>query len=249
MLKSAFDIEKKRQELARDGKLDDLKKTYSRTFPEIKDLNTPKFWDEIHKEDISLDGQDGMTRDRINTAVKFIPNGKIKLLDIGAGVGFVEELINKNRNISIHANDFSKTSVNILKRKFRGNFSIQSIYNLKYPKNYFNVILVLEVLEHIPPSRLFKILESISKLLKKDGVLIVSVPMNEGLENMTSNPSGHVRMYTQDLIKAELIIAGFKTVKQETFFAFPSLYFLKTLMAKLTKRKHPNNIIVKAIKL
>lgn len=249
MFKSAIEIEKRRQKLARDGQLKKLRETYFGIFPEIKDLNTPKFWDEIYKENSSLVNQDGMTRDRIVTAVRFIPKGRINLLDIGAGRGFVEELINRNKKINIYGNDFSKTSIKTLKNKFNGNFSVQSIYNLKYPKDFFDVILVLEVLEHIPPSKLIKILEKICNLLKKGGVLIVSVPMNEGLEHMDTNPNGHVRLYTEELIKSELKIAGFKPVKTKTFFAFHNQYLLRSMFAKITRRKNPNNIIIKSIKL
>lgn len=249
MKKTGFEIEKIRQRLAKKNDLNRLIKLYSSRYPEIKDLNRPEFWDQIYKDESYLNTQDGMTKDRIRTAVGFIPKGKIKLLDVGVGMGFVEELINRDKNKEIYANDFSKVSVDYLKKKYKGHFSLQSIYNLKYPKNFFDVALVLEVLEHVPPSKTFKVLSSISKLLKPNGIMIASVPMNEGLEKMNDNPSGHVRMYTEDLIWAELSIAGFESLEYKTFFAFPYLYNIRSALAKTTKRKHPNNIVLKAKKI
>ncbi len=243
-----YQIEYKRQKLASKGNLEDLKRLYSINLPEIKNLNTPKFWDEIYSENSKLEDQDGMTKDRVMNAVNFIPLESKKILDIGAGLGFVEELIN-NEGKNVYANDFSELSVNFLKMKFKGNFRKQSIYRLKYPSNFFDVVLVLEVLEHIPPSKLFKVLNTINKLLKNSGIIIVSVPMNEGLEKMKDNPSGHVRMYTEELIQAELEIAGFKVLEHKTLFAFNNLYKLKTIIARIFNTHKPNNIVLKAVKL
>ncbi len=249
MVKSAFDVEKARQKLAEKGELGKLKNLYKTGLPEIKDLNKPEFWDERYLSDLGLSHQDGMTRDRIKTVSEFIPKGKIKILDIGAGLGWIEEIISKDNDKVIYGNDFSKKSVKILKKRFSGNYSVQSIYKLNYPKNFFDVILLLEVLEHIPPSKIFSVLKSINKLLKKNGILIISVPMNEGLESLPDNPNGHVRMYTPNLIKIELKIAGFRYVESRTFFAFSSMYFIKSKIAKLIKRNNPNNIVIKSIKL
>ncbi len=249
MPRSAYKIEFQRQRLASKNDLVRLKSMYSPILPEIEDLNTSKFWDEKFVNEESLDKQDGMTKDRIKTAVGFIPRGGIKILDIGAGLGFVERLLDKDKDKEVHANDFSKISIKILNKKFKGHFSHQSIYKLKYQHSSFDVILALEILEHIPPSKIFSVLNSINNLLKKSGILIVSVPMNEGLENMKTNPNGHVRMYTEDLIRAELGIAGFEIIEYKTLFAFPNFYNTKTVIAKLTKRKYPNNIVMKAMKI
>lgn len=249
MLKSPYEVERKRQKLAEKGNLSELKKTYSSKFPEIKDLNNPSFWDEKYLIKENLSQQDGITKDRIKTAAGYIPKGKKKVLDIGAGMGWIEELLSKDKAKEIHANDFSKVSINHLKKKYKGSFRLQSVYSLKYPEDFFDVILILEVLEHIPPSKTFNILKSISNILKKDGIFILSVPMNEGLKNMKENPNGHVRLYTEALVKAELKIAGFRTIEHKTLFAFHNFYYIKTIIAKLTKRKYPNNIILKTVKV
>ncbi len=71
--------------------------------------------------------------------------------------------------------------------------------------------------------------------------------MNEGLEEMKDNPNGHVRMYTQDLIKAELEIAGFNILAFKTLYAFNTHYMFKKIISKILRNKWiPNNIIVLA---
>jgi len=247
MKKTAYIVEKERQLYARGSNLKKLKGMYSDKFLTIEDLNKPKFWDERYANKNQLSYQDSMTRARINEVKNLIPDDKKIILDIGAGLGWVEELLDNSKKV--YANDFSSEAVDYLKKNFKGIFKIQSIYNLKYKENFFDVILLLEVLEHIPPSKLFKVLDSVRKLLKEDGILIVSVPMNEGLEDMKVNLNGHVRMYTEDLIKSELRIAGFEVVECKTFFAFKNLYFIKSLIATIFKTHHNNNIVLKAKKI
>jgi TolB-like protein len=71
--------------------------------------------------------------------------------------------------------------------------------------------------------------------------------MNEGLEEMKDNPNGHLRMYTEDLITAELRLAGFKVLAVKTLFAFKNFYKVKKIIARILKNRwKPNNIIVLA---
>ncbi len=127
---------------------------------------------------------------------------------------------------------------------------MQSVYKMNYLSSFFDAIFALEILEHIPPSKIFNVLEDIKKFLKMNGILIVSVPANEGLEKMNSNPSSHVRDYTKELISAELKLAGFDILDIKELYAFKNLYFFKKLIAKIFKKKwKPNNIIIKARKL
>lgn len=245
--KNPFKIEKCRQVLAINGDLSTLKKFYKEKLPEIKDLNTSTFWNKKLHVNESISQQDGMTRDRIKTVVGFLPSKNIKLLDIGAGHGFLEEKLPKN--VDIFANDFSEESVKHLKKRFKGNFEVQSLYGLSYKQNYFDAICILEVLEHVSPNKVLNVLKRINQLMKPIGTLIVSVPMNEGLETMKQNPNGHIRMYTPELITAELELAGFTVSEMKTLYAFKNSYFLKMLIAKVIRNKwQPNNIILKAVK-
>lgn len=247
--KNPFRIEDFRNALAVIGDKDNLKRQYSRALPEIKNLNTSRFWDNKLRENKSLLQQDGMTKDRIRIVASSLPKNAKKILDIGAGHGFLEEYLTselRHRKLAIYANDFSRESIKYLKRKYSGTFDVQSIYKLKYPENFFDVIFILEVLEHIPPSKILKVLGSIKSLLKKRGTIIVSVPTNEGLERMKTNPSGHVRAYTVPIIKAELEITGFTIKKIKTLYAFSSNYRAKKVLAKFVRKWKPNNIIIQA---
>lgn len=242
-------IEKGRQKLAENRDLKNFQKLYRKSLPEIKNLNTKLFWDK--KLDITdlLVNQDGMTKERIHIAASYIQKGSLRVLDIGVGYGFLEELISKVDILEIYGNDISGASVKNLKKRFKGQYKVESIYNMNYNKNYFDLVFALEVLEHIPPSKVFYALSNIKEVLKKGGTLVISVPTNEGLEEMSDNPSGHVRDYTIPLITAELSVVGFKVLDIKTLYAFNSFYLFKKILSKLIKgRWKPNDIVVKAQK-
>lgn len=252
MKKNAYQIEHLRAELAAKGETAKLKKLYTNNQPEISDLNTQKFWNNILTSRSSIADQDGMTRDRAYYTARIVPQTVKKLLDIGVGHGWVEELL-EQRDIEIHGIDISNETIRQTKERFpkwKKNFKVKSLYKLDYRPSMFDAVLLLEVLEHIPPSKTFVILNMIKKFITPGGYMIVSVPTNEGLEYMQDNPSGHVRMYTVPLLKAELELAGFSVLSIKTFYAFKSHYKLKKFVAKwiMPKRWQPNNIIILAQK-
>lgn len=242
-----FKVEEYRQSLASIGDLDTLVKTYNQLMAEIKNLNTSSFWNERLKESVSLRNQDGMTKDRVNIAFRYLPKTAKRILDIGIGYGFIEEFLSKSKNIEIFGNDISPLAIKNAKNKFDGCFRVESIYDMKYTNNFFDTVFVLEVLEHIPPSKIFGVLKNIKRLLKKCGILIVSVPSNEGLETMKYNSNGHMRDYTKPLIESELKLCGFKILDTKSLYAFETLYTIKKVIAKVLKNQwRPNNIVIKA---
>lgn len=247
--KKPFLVERARQVLASINELYFLKKTYDVKYAEIRNLNSGSFWNKKLSQETVLRKQDGMTKDRVKIAYQYLPRNAQKVLDIGAGKGFIEELLGQ-RNIKIFGTDISSVSIKNLKNKFKGEFRKESLYRLKYPKNSFDAIFALEVLEHVPPSKIFNLYKKIKEILGKNGSFILSVPTNEGLEKMKNNPSGHIRTYTENLIRAELGIAGFKVLKLKTLYAFKNYYVFKKILSRFLRNKwKPNDIIVLAKKI
>lgn len=249
MAKDPFLIEKKRQLLSKKNDLKNLKLLYKNNLPEIRNINTSTFWNIRQSESMSLCSQDGMTRERIDVAYGFLPKKVFAVLDIGAGYGFIEERL-AGKKIDLYGNDISDQAIKILKKRFNGHFKKENILNMKYKNDFFDVIFMLEVLEHIPPSKTFDVLGNINRMLKKDAVFILSVPTNEGLERMEGNPNGHLRMYTEDLIRAELEIAGFKVIRIEKLYAFKNFYVLKRYLPQIFNNIwQPNDLVIKAQKI
>ena len=77
--------------------------------------------------------------------------------------------------------------------------------------------------------------------------------MNEGLVDLIEqgfNLNAHVRIYTKELIEAELKISGFKILKYKFLYAFHELYKLKSFINRIFKiNKTPNNLVILAQKI
>lgn len=252
----AIEVEELRHKLARSNNLSRLAVTYKSNYPEITNHNTGKKWDILNKTEISEDTYP-MAIDRIGVIVNEIKGTEIKILDYGFGNGKFEELLWKRKSTinELQGIDISIKSVRRAKKLFPAWKFVQGSHEkLKFKNNYFDYITIMEVLEHINPSKILNFLKKIFSILKNQGKLIVSVPLNESLKEMINkgnNPNSHVRIYVPELIVSELKLAGFHVTKVKYLYAFHKFYRLKTLIVKclpFTSVK-PNNLILIAEKI
>jgi 2-polyprenyl-3-methyl-5-hydroxy-6-metoxy-1,4-benzoquinol methylase len=252
-----FNLEKQRIYFSRKKDYKKLSKLYSPSSPEIEDINTSKLWDQLNLVDRKKIIENPMELERLNYVVKLIRRNNFALLNIGFGSANLEEKFfsqKKLDGIRWYGIDISEKSVKSAKNRFlKCRFETGNILDIKEKDNKFDYVVSLEVLEHIKPSKVFRALAEIFRVLKSNGYFIASVPLNEGLEQMIKrgeNPNAHVRIYTPDLIKAELEMAGFTIISQKTIFAFHKYHKIKTFIANhfLFKKFLPNNIIVVAQK-
>jgi len=235
-----------RQDYSARGELKKLKDSYR--VISRKNINTRAFWNEKMIKGLKFEEQDQMTRDRIINAVNFVgKNGKINLLDIGAGYGYFEEILNKEKNkVRMHGIDISDASVRILRERFDGTFRVGLANSIPFKNNQFDVVVALEVLEHLPAEDSLDAYKEIKRVLKKRGIFICSVPVFETYSE-DYNPNAHMRSYTPQLFEDELKINGFNIQEKKLFYAFSSLYFVKKLISKMIKKWKPNVILVKSV--
>lgn len=114
--------------------------------------------------------------DLLNVVKEFIlSSNKNKILEVGCGDGRLCYEI-KNSGLEIVGVDYSERAINFAKL-FNPNikFYIQNIENLDLNEK-FDIIICMEILEHFIPKKIPNILSNISKVLKKDGKLIITVP-------------------------------------------------------------------------
>ena len=106
---------------------------------------------------------------------KKLPLSGLKILDIGCGGGLIAEPMSR-LGANITGIDASEKNIKIAKahlkkNKLKINYKCTSPENLNQKEN-FDVILNLEIIEHVEDVELF--LEKSSKLLKKDGLMFVA---------------------------------------------------------------------------
>ena len=235
-----------RQGYVARGEIKKLKESYRGVL--TKNKNTRTFWNEKMVKGLSFAEQDMMTRDRIFNAVNLVgENKRIKLLDVGAGYGYFEEILNKEKNkVRMYGIDISDSAVRSLHEKFDGTFRVGVATEIPFKSNHFDVVVALEVIEHIPAEDSLKAYKEIKRVLKKGGVFICSVPVFETYTE-EYNPNAHMRAYTPQLFEYELKMNGFKILEEKLFYAFKNLYSVKKFIGKIVKRWKPNVILVKAV--
>ena len=103
------------------------------------------------------------------------PLKNIKILDIGCGGGLLSEPMCR-LGATVTAIDASEKNINVAKLHAKKN-NLKIDYICTSPeqlknKNKFDVILNMEIVEHVDDINLF--LKSCSKLLKKDGIMFIA---------------------------------------------------------------------------
>jgi len=113
----------------------------------------------------------------LDICLSFLDKSKvIKVLDAGCGDGRFLSLL-KDRGIQeVYGVDYSERAVSFAQILVpTAKVSVENLMNLPY-ENFFDVIFLIEVLEHIDPKDTGKLLNSLKKSLKSSGELIISTP-------------------------------------------------------------------------
>lgn len=234
MMKNFIKDDKKRHRLAISVKKKEFKSSYQEK-NSYQNLNTSKFWDK--KLFLNYGSDNPMFEDKMSRVYKYLNGKNGNLLDLGFGNGLLEKKLSKeNNNINFYGVDISKRAVSKIKKEVKGSFKRASLNKIPFVSSKFDYILALDVLEHVSTSDIFSVYKEVKRLLKGDGIFIITVPVNEGLENLNNikgNLNRHVRVYTPEILKMELEISGFKIVREDYFFAFRKLYKIKTMINRI----------------
>lgn len=138
-----------------------------------------------------------------------------KILDIGCSFGWFEKLAleaGAKEIIGIEPNE--KDLRQAKKDVPRATFINGSLPHLPFPDNHFEMAVLFDVLEHLPNRSENEAVKEISRVVKRGGKLIVSVPNRHWFSTLF-DPAwyfGH-RHYQTDQIKKFFKNNGFKVVK------------------------------------
>jgi len=112
------------------------------------------------------------------------PLEKLKILDIGCGGGLLCEPLNR-LGATITGIDASDNNIEVAKLHSKEmNLNIEYIHaapeNLDLKSNTYDVVLCMEVVEHLKDVNLF--IENCSKLIKKNGIMFIAT-INKNLKS------------------------------------------------------------------
>lgn len=215
---------------------------------EAEDLNSPYFWDRKLNENMDEIIKSPIFNRKNEIVVKYIKKLRGRLLDIGFGYGHIEnEIVREKLNIKMYGIDISKYAVQNAKSKYKGTFLQSSTDKIPFKENYFDVVIALDILEHIPKKLILSTLLEINRVLCENGILIISIPVNESTVDCQNNH--HLRKYTEKQIKTEVVKCGFEIISVHRLVAFKRAYHIKSLINKLINFRKPNLVIIKCKKV
>ena len=125
------------------------------------------------------------------------------VLEIGAGVGTVTGLLAEYLSKgTLTSNDISEKSIEIAKRRlarFKNiSFSAGDITKLQFDSKY-NVIVLPDVIEHIPKEAHLDLFQCLHKMLEEDGFLVVHIPSPYYLEWVKNHQPEQLQVIDQPL--------------------------------------------------
>ncbi|MCK4798533.1 MAG: class I SAM-dependent methyltransferase [Spirochaetes bacterium] len=158
--------------------------------------------------------------------IQFIEKYKMsgKVLDIGCAFGFFLKRLNTFFD-GLYGVDISEFAVQNAKEQLpNADFRVVDLNtdDLPYPNDYFDLITALDVLEHTN-----SISESLSKILpklKKDGFLIISIPLNDTwagrIFQIFDRDESHISIPSRKKLFKIIDDLGLKTIESFYFFNF-----------------------------
>ncbi len=148
-----------------------------------------------------------------------------KILDAGCGEGrFSKYFIEKNANIT--SLDISEEYINVIKANIRrGKFVVGSVTDLPFPKNSFDYIFSVDVLQHVP--NINKAIKEFHRVLKINGKVIIIDKNKFGLNSKYLIPQILIQKYKE---LTEWRYEGFKErwFSPNKFERVIKLYFKET---------------------
>jgi len=107
-------------------------------------------------------------------------NGDL-VLDVGCSEGFVDSFLVKGVGLLVGV-DTNPESISVAKSKVTQPnicFVLADIVSLPFKSNCFNKVALLEVLEHLPRETQEAGISEVDRILKREGILVISVPHKE----------------------------------------------------------------------
>lgn len=137
-------------------------------------------------------------------------------LEVGCGTGFVMAAIRQaNQQIAITGSELFSEGLEIAAARVEAaNFIQADARALPYFEE-FDVVGIFDVLEHIRDDE--GVLNQIHKTLKKNGILILTVPQHPWLWSPADELACHVRRYTCDDLEQKLTAQGFDILRSTSF--------------------------------
>lgn len=160
---------------------------------------------------------------RYQYALSLAPNKTI--LDFGCGTGYGSSIL-AARARAVVGVDIDESALEWARETHRKptlNFRINSDFGASLPSQYFDLVTCFEMIEHVTADHQQLIIDSFVKVLKPDGVLLISTP-NPDITALYGDNPYHLCELTRDEFEA-LLRSKFKFVNIIDQHALASILF------------------------
>ena len=173
---------------------------------------------------------------------KYTKGENLRILDIGCGTGKnLEEFSEFGKTFGI---DTSVHAIKFCKEK-RGlkNLTFGSAEKTGFEKEQFDLVSMLDVLEHTDDARALK---ETFRILKKSGYFLITVPAYKWMWSQWDVVLHHKRRYTKGQIESLLKSAGFEIIKSTYLYSFLLLpvYVVRKIKKMFFKNIYPSDFKV-----
>jgi len=153
------------------------------------------------------EGRDLLWKRRLSIITDFVKKGN--LLDVGAGIG--QFLYYARQFFEVQGTEVSKEAIKIAKERYSVELREGTLENMNsFQSNSFDVITLTHVLEHVPhPSETLK---KCYDLLKRGGLLFISVPNENFWSRLYLSQHGGFIKYCVKLFLKRLGVSKYKTI-------------------------------------
>jgi len=154
------------------------------------------------------------------------------LLDMGCAQGFFLFSASK-AGYTTKGVEISQDAVAYARKEFDLDVEAKPFEELQFPGNHFDVVTLWQVLEHVPYPLM--ILKEVHRMLKPEGLLVVSTPNIEGIPAKILRKRWwdikrlHINQFTTKTLTNILQNAGFKNISAVSYRGFVSLSILLTM--------------------
>jgi len=158
-----------------------------------------------------------------------------KILEIGCGTGKNLEVLDKfGKTLGL---DISEEAIKFCRKRGLKNVSLGQAEKIPFPKDNFDLVVLLDVLEHTNDQKTIK---EIHRILKSKGFLIVTAPAFPWLWSQWDVVLGHKRRYTLKGLAFILKREGFETKKISYMFSFLVVpaFFVRLIKSKFFKKDY-----------
>lgn len=158
-----------------------------------------------------------------------------RILDIGCGTGETLSFLHTlYPDAKLYGVDTSATAIRFSKKRGHKNILKAKAEKLPFKDNFFDTVLFLDVLEHIPDDQ--KVVHEAKRVLKKGGCIIITSPALSFIWSEHDTKQGHKRRYTRRQIRSLAKNASLKT----SFISYFNFLFSAPIIAiRLLSRFRP----------